>query len=921
MEAIDWNYLSANCVWRDNLMKELLNTGVEVEAPELRIWRDIYDDSVSLESYWYTLLSPKFRQPAFLAMRITLFAALPLLIIGDKFADHFTMSRVLCLYGIAYSQETLGEQICMLCTAFQVVVCMTVWGLLMYTFNVLNHEVAWWCAVFFGSFFVGLFGDLRCRRLSIVMMVIIMEVQRSLPNQGGPYLPFYVARDVCFALMFSFAQAFLPPFTMCKRVDDAMAGAWVYMGSMVQNCVKGCWAENPIDAAAAISKTSSEPLQAIFTVLPPQLNVVRYEPWVSPLLWQLRNERIKVMGGLMPMLHALAAAVRTLHTSHVAQKDLEGWKNPGVETVRGRLEEALEPYLKALEETLKGLGHALKPEDVAEKLPLEDLHAATSGLQSSIDKIHYDMMKGRLGNVDSVWYMYVVFAHLMMVLFGEELLRYGEAMRNFDSTRYTSASRRMWDFFIFEYWNDFWTELPKRLTLATPRDVRVVKDAFKLACGYTVASVFTLYVGYDRVFYFGMAILMGVGLPTAGDTLMAGIQRVAGLVFAASFAYLIKKHKRSEAEVYALSLLLIMVSLFARVFPGYFHCAFYCALLISSMLHIATVPLMMFSRVVSSSLAVMSYYVIVVFVFPIDTIRVLHNAEVWIMNGVSEYLSSLVRLLQFRVGDKDAEVMQELLAVKGRSGGLWVAVRQLLPKVKTAGLEPTIRGKPYPVYEQEEFAQVLRRLLSSLDIMLLGLMILHRERVVPAAAELEEMLGATMKVVKGIERYGVYVMQDFVNAVQQPETWSYVETVDHFTTLLRLNNQLKDIFSVDHGKMLSAIRGKANELHLNNLKLSMAFASNSSPTFPLPTEDMRSEPNQSSTTACPYGLEGEGKAREELTAPRNASFMLRPDEFTINHDMNMSIAVLVGMDLFCSELVKSMRTMQHINQFELSRRQ
>ncbi|ESL05476.1 hypothetical protein TRSC58_06875 [Trypanosoma rangeli SC58] len=529
------------------------------------------------------------------------------------------------------------------------------------------------------------------------------------------------------------------------------------------------------------------------------------------------------------------------------------------------------------------------------------------------------MMKGRLANLDPVWYMYVVFAHLMMVLFGEDLLQYGEAMRNFDSSRYTSVSRRIWDFLIFEYWNDFWTELPKRLTLATPYDVRVVKDAFKLACGYTMASFWTLSVGYDSRYYFGMTILMGVGLPTAGDSLMAGIQRVAGLVFAASVAYLITRSSTSFAQTCALSLLVIMIVLFTRVFPSYFHCSFYCALLIPSMVNIASAPLMMFSRVVSSALSVMTYYAIVVFVFPIDTIKVLHNAEVWVLNGTSEYLSTLVRLLQVRVGSNQGEVMRELLAVKRHKVGLWAAARKVMPKVENAALEPTIRGKPYPAHEQREFAPVLRRLISSLDIVLLGLTILHRERVVPVAGELVEMFNVTTQVVKSIERYGVYAMQDFVNAVQQPKTWSYLDTVTHFSALLRLNRELKAVFCIVHKKMLSVIRERANELHINTLKLSMATASNSSTLlYPLPG-DKQNEASHRSTT-YPYGMNEEENERGELTAPRNASFMLRPEEFTISHDMNMSIAVLVGMDLFCSELVKALRVMQHINEFELSRR-
>ncbi|PWU99863.1 hypothetical protein C4B63_8g216 [Trypanosoma cruzi] len=229
------------------------------------------------------------------------------------------------------------------------------------------------------------------------------------------------------------------------------------------------------------------------------------------------------------------------------------------------------------------------------------------------------------------------------------------------------------------------------------------------------------------------------------------------------------------------------------------------------------------------------------------------------------------------------------------------------------------RGKPYPVHEQDEFHPVLRRLLSSLDIMLLGLTILHRARLGPVADELVEMLTSSKQLLKNINLYSVYAMQDFVDAVQRPKTWSCAKTVDHFSTLLRLNAELKKMFSMAHGKMLSAIRGKANELHLNNLKLSMVIDNNSILSL-MPWRRENSSVPHGNASICPYGEEEEGDEREELTAPRNASFMLRPEEFTINHDMNMSIAIFVGIDLFCSELVKAMRTMFYLNQFELSRR-
>ncbi|PWU90426.1 hypothetical protein C4B63_50g1 [Trypanosoma cruzi] len=230
--------------------------------------------------------------------------------IGDRYPDVFPMHTLLALFGVAYSKDTVGEQICMISTMIPVLLWMMLWGSLMHLFNLLAHQTAWWCAVFFGAFGIGLVGDVRGRKLAILMTLIVMEVERAqLMVEKGALLPLLVGRDAFLALGFACFQSFIPPFTMCKRVDEAMAGAWVYIGEVVHNSVKACWSENPIDAAVALSKTSSEPLQKIFTTVSFELSFVHYEPWESPLRLQLRSERIKVIGGIMPMLHALVGVV------------------------------------------------------------------------------------------------------------------------------------------------------------------------------------------------------------------------------------------------------------------------------------------------------------------------------------------------------------------------------------------------------------------------------------------------------------------------------------------------------------------------------------------------------------------------------------------------------------------------------------
>ncbi|KEG09312.1 hypothetical protein DQ04_05431000 [Trypanosoma grayi] len=922
MEDIDWRRIAENRLSQQGGGKKYWANEPDTapEMSKLQVREDITDDTISLASYWYIVMSPNFRISALLSLRITMVVVLPLMIISDRFQNIFPMYIVLGLYGIVFSQVTVGEQIASLITTLQTVVWGMTWGMLMRIFNTLAYPSAWWSAMFFGCFFVALFGDLRCRRFAILMTTLIMEVER-MNSANNPFLPLLVARDMLFASAFALVQVVLPPFTMTSRADEAMAKSWVYVGEMVRNAAKACWAQDPIEIAAALRMLNTEPLHNTFVTVPGQLFFVMYEPWVSSLRLQLRRERLEVLRKLMPMLHAMAYAARALNSGKTPRPQGEGVKNgmsSAVDASRVRLEGPLNDYLGALETTLKNLGSVLSPHEVVETVRFDDLQTATSHLQAAIDSLHFDTMTSSRVPMDPVRYIHFVFFHLMMVLLSEELLKYAELMRNFDRKRYKSSLRRVFEFFFLDHWNDFWSELPKRLTLATPRDVRLVKDALKLACGYTVACAYTLYIDTENVYYFGMAILMGVGLPTAGESLMSGVQRVAGLVFATSIAFVGQMHHNTEVQKYAMGLAGVFASLFLRAFPAYLHCGIYCAMMIPTSMHVVGLPLTALSRLVANCFSVMTYYAIVVFVFPVDPIKVLHNTEVGAMKGLSDSFCDLMHLVSAPLDTPGTGVMEYLLEVQKRRGSLWATVQQVPLQIRTVAAEPTIRGMPYPVHEQEEFAPVLRRITASLDIILMGLLCIHRERVSPIEEEFHQALETIKPLVRNIDRQSRYVMQDFVDAVQQPTKWALDGAMDHFSALLEVNCELRDAFNETYSNILAAIRWKANQLRQGNTRGRQQQAAGDDAAFFPPDVEI---------TKPPYGNSNETEdddehaaGRHELTAPRNVSFMLRPEEFTINHDMNMSIALLVGIDLFCSELEKSLRIMLYVNRFERSRR-
>ncbi|ORC87527.1 uncharacterized protein TM35_000211330 [Trypanosoma theileri] len=928
MDTIDWQHIAESRKWDKKQREDLVNGAeVEKEVPKVRVIGNLNDDTVSLKTYWYLVVSPDFYRPLFIALRITVVGLLPLMVVADMYPHIFPMYSAMSLFVAAYGQETIGEQFVFAIIGTQVGVWVMLWGSLMYLFNLLEHPIAWWCAVFFGPFFVALTGDWRGKRLCILLSLLVMGVQRALWDRGmqSSTLAVKVGRDLIIPVGFAIVQAFLPPFTITSRADAAMADAWVHVGSIVRNAATACWSEDPFETVLALARISTDPINSCLDTVPQKLFFITYEPWESTLRLQLRKERVEWLRRLMPMLHALAGAARKLNLEQAKEPHQDGIENNSFSLSKTSMDVLLNPlneFLDALDATLKALGSFLNPKEVVEKVPFDELEAATTKLQSAIDKLHFDMMKRKEGPPNAVQYMHLVFAHLMMVLLGEELVKYAELMRHFDRKRYKSTSRHILEFFFLDYWNDFWTELPKRITLATPRDVRLAKDAFKLACGYTLALIYALTIDTESIYYFGMAILVGVGLPTVGESLVLGAQRLTGLMLATSISYLVYNHHRNDVEKYALISLAVFLSLFLRIIPGYFQLGFYTALMLPTMFHLVASPLMSLSRLMSCTFTAFTYHAIIVLVFPIDPIKVLHGKESKAVKDISDNFTDSIDFLQSPVKEEETGTVEFLLELKKRCAGMWASVRQLPPLFQTAATEPTIRGLPFPKHHHEELIPVLRRLASSVDIIVLGLLSIHRKRVAPVDPALKQTLHSIKPLVRGINRYSLLVMQDFVDAVEKPTIWTYNNSAKHFSALLVLNNELKKAFSAAQQNIIMAIRNKAQELRNNSMFNNSIFAPSHLHSYDQ-SVDGRVLAN---VIKSPYGgdidseeIDETSFVREELTAPRNVSFMRRPEDFTVNHDVNMSIAVLVGIDFFCSELEKTLRVMSYVNKFELSR--
>ncbi|KAL7701826.1 hypothetical protein NQL31_000116 [Lotmaria passim] len=495
------------------------------------------------------------------------------------------------------------------------------------------------------------------------------------------------------------------------------------------------------------------------------------------------------------------------------------YKTPLWKRTNHLLKPAVDSLLYALNAVLEGLGKHLNPHEVAEKVPFADLREAATNLQSKLDEVHFEALIKSETPVDPFLYSNVFVFHLSLFSLAEHLLEYGESMQNFDRSRYKSQLQRAWEFFFYDYWKGFWEELPKRITLATPRDVRIFKDAIKMACAYGLGAMYTEYMDPHNVYYFGMAILMGVGLPTAGDTMEASVYRVTGMVCACSIAYVAIWHTPNLAAELAIALAGVFIALLFRDRPPYAHTAQYCSMLVLTALNSASSKLVLICRIVSNSFTVMSYYAIVVFIFPIDVLRVTYNTQVKAIQLVADRFSRLVDVISQPLSPDDpaqyAAMKAEVSSIRASRVPMWGALNAVGTWLPKAAADPAPLGSPYPLQAMRDMYSSLRRLGSATDVICASLCALLREDVPRHRPDVEHILAAVAPVMHMVDRTGRILFQDFLDALSRPYEWSGTKTTYHLSVFLSLSRALHHACWTAHRRNVKALRANFREKVMN----------------------------------------------------------------------------------------------------------
>lgn len=587
--------------------------------------------------------------PVLFALKASTLVTLPLCILcfHDKVKDHFPAGSLLAVISTGNTQQLVGEQIDATIAVWQAAAWLMLWGTPMFCLGAPHNEAAHWGFAFAGVIFVSFFGYLRSKRMLMHYGIITMQMQLG-PSGDVLLRPAKVAANRIMGCCFAIIQSLLPFLRfVSKQTDRIYAAQWKKAGAIADTLRAGVWLSSTFAGYVMSSRDRCDELADALRTIPAKLFLIQYEPFEGSLWNQLRNVRLTVLQRLLVILNALATSadsLRALTTQHT--------RDAGaglVESVQG----PMLAYMDALQLTLSKLGDSLDPARTVENCKFEDLMDKKDAAMHAIhDCIGLATCRDLNPGDVSAFYGFIYF-HLLLLMLAEELSTLGMQMANFDPSHYKSTWRRFLEFFLLDFWNDFLNEMPGRFLLRTPADRRSLKDGIKLATAYCVAAAFTIHLNDDNssdTYFYGQAVLFGVGLPTAAESLDIGVQRIAGLAFALAVGYLAHWKTTNFPQSMALLTCLIFVAVCFRQSQRYWHVAYYTSFICPAAYGMATNRITMISRVVDNSFAIIGYFIICNFAFPINPFRVLWNKRSMVSRGTAEAVTQLAAAAALPLG-------------------------------------------------------------------------------------------------------------------------------------------------------------------------------------------------------------------------------------------------------------------------------
>ncbi|KPA84712.1 hypothetical protein ABB37_01214 [Leptomonas pyrrhocoris] len=756
---------------QDNYMRQPMHEALRCVSRE-----NLDDDTVSFKAAWESLKSEAFSRNILFGFRVTAFAVFPtfLLVEHPKTRDYFVAGALVPIIAGLFVRPSLGAMMFMIALALQGMLFFMTWGVVLNAVGVVNSPGGWWCCVFFTTFSVSLLGQVAAKRLMMVYTLIIMQMEHS---PGGDEVDFACrfAWNFIVACCFALLATILPyPTFTYRQANEGIKSLHKLYSAGVGNAMKSFWAPVRMDAKMALSQIPFNKISGLTATVRVAVNFSSYEPTEFNLNNTLRGQRLAMLQRIKMHIYAMSAASgQRLSNSHSVHRS----------QVRNEIKEFEKrmqgPAMKLAAEVMKVLtqvGAYIAAKDVVANVSFDAMAESAMIFSDFMEKERMEMLFLRKLPVEETNACLQCFAfHFSLIDIATELQRFEQAMKNFDPAQYPSMLRRALNFFFLDLWNNFWDELPHRLTLDRPYDVRLLKDSFRYAGAFTVACAFTLNYDKNNVYFFGMAILLRLAQQTASETLAMGTNRICGLCIGASLAYITVNKTHNLTELTLLSMVWCFIAMCFSQHPNYGFGAQYVLVTCIAGLRLASTPTLLLNRITDNVFAFISYYIICTFIFPVDPIRVLWNTRTKCFISMNDLAQTIVTIGCAPITMDGKEV--DFLIAKARAT---VSSQQLLLKAYAewmgkSATEPTLRGGVYPAAACARLRLNLNEIASLEEALVGGVARLHRPREQPPSVVLRDMLELTRPFLLDAGRLIHQILQSIIDATERHRTWSMEE--------------------------------------------------------------------------------------------------------------------------------------------------
>lgn len=754
-----------------NYMRQPMHEALRCTTKE-----NLDDDTVSFKAVWESFKSEALSRNILFGFRVTAFAVFPTFLLTEhpKTKDYFVAGSLLPIIAALFVRPTVGAIVFMAALALQSVMFFMTWGVIMNAVGAVNSPAGWWCGVIFSLFVTAMFGELPSKRLLMVYSIIIMQTEHS-PGGDTLTFPCQFGLDFTIATGFALLATILPfPAFTYRQANEGIQGLHKLYSAGIGNAMKSFWAPVPMDARMALSQIPFAKIAGLTGSVRMAIHFTSYEPTEFNLNNVLRGQRLAMLQRIKMFMYAMAAAssqrlanTRIAHRSQVRHEIREFEKR--MQT----------PAMELAGEVMKVLvqvGGFIDPKEVVEKVNFDALAERTLMFSDFIERERMEMLFLRKLPEEETNACLRCFAfHFSLIDISLELQRFEKTMKTFDPSQYPSLFRRALNFFVLDLWNNFWQELPHRIMLDRPYDVRLFKDAIRYTGAFAVACAFTLNYDRSNVYYFGMAILVRLAQQTASETLAIGVNRICGLCIGASLAYITHNKTHNTAELTLLTMTWCFIAMCFSQHPTYGFGAQYVVVTSIAGLRLAPTPALLLTRITDNVFAFISYYVICTFIFPVDPIRVLWNTRTKCFLSLNDLAQTIVTLGCAPITMEGKEV--DFLVAKARST---VGEQQLLLKayaewMAKAATEPTLRGGEYPASACSRLRLNLNEIVSLEEALVAGVTRLHRPRDLPPSVVLRDIMELTRPFLLDAGRLIHQILQSMIDATERHRTWSMEE--------------------------------------------------------------------------------------------------------------------------------------------------